>query len=118
MEIRKTVRYTVNGREYASLDEVPEAFRKLLEDKDADGVPDLLQKLGARTVVSRTWWINGKTYHHLEDIPPELRPLEESGRTFKVQWTLPSDPTQRACLIGAAVIVATTLSLLLFVLFR
>jgi hypothetical protein len=49
-KISRTERYTVDGKEYDSLDDMPEEARrkleahlKLLEDKDGDGVPDILQ---------------------------------------------------------------------------
>ena len=49
-KITRTERYTIDGKEYNSLDEIPEEERrkleahlKLLEDKDGDGVPDIVQ---------------------------------------------------------------------------
>lgn len=63
-------KYTVNGREYNSLDEmapddraVMERHLKMLEDKNGDGIPDLFEGLkGGRrteTQVLRTWSQDG-----------------------------------------------------------
>ncbi len=73
----------VNGKTYASVDDMPpdvrqtyEKMMKLLADQDHDGVPDLVQKAGQSQVsveVSRTFTVDGQTYHSLEEMPPEVR---------------------------------------------
>lgn len=90
-------RITVNGREYASVADMPPEVRQqyeramsVLADKDGNGVPDVLEGLGAvesRTfdddgnavvsseVTSSHYVINGKSYARLEDVPAELREL-------------------------------------------
>ena len=49
-------RYVVNGKEYGSLAEIPEPERsqvaRILEDKNADGIPDILQGRGRAFVTS------------------------------------------------------------------
>lgn len=63
-------KYTVNGREYNSLDEMPpddravmERHMKMLADRNGDGVPDLFAGLKggrrAETQVLRTWAQDG-----------------------------------------------------------
>jgi hypothetical protein len=54
--IIKSQRYIIDGKEYRSLSEIPESEKKrlgarlkLLEDKDNDGIPDILQKKSAHT---------------------------------------------------------------------
>jgi hypothetical protein len=39
---KRVTRYVVNGREYGSIEEMPPEARKLFEDRDGNGVPDLL----------------------------------------------------------------------------
>jgi len=67
--VTRSERYIINGKEYGSLEEIPEAerklldepvnvlgepFNKLLEDKDKDGIPDILQGSGTGTASRRT----------------------------------------------------------------
>ena len=46
MEIEKVITYRINGQEYHSLEEMPEKLRLLFEDKNQDGVPDILEGTG------------------------------------------------------------------------
>ncbi len=81
----------VNGKTYASVDDMPpdvrqtyEKMMKLLADQDRDGVPDLVQKAGQSQVsveVSRTFTVDGQTYHSLEEMPPEVRQKYEEIMT-------------------------------------
>jgi len=41
--VKSWTRYVVNGQEYRSLDEMPEQFRAMFEDRDGDGCPDWIQ---------------------------------------------------------------------------
>lgn len=81
----------VNGKLYASLNEVPEPDRRLYEEAakvalantGGDGVADVLKgdEPGNRLVVRTTIRINGKTFGSLSEMPPEVRELH--ARTMK-----------------------------------
>lgn len=43
MEKKQIQKYIINGKEYNSLDEMPEDLRILFEDKNKDGIPDILE---------------------------------------------------------------------------
>jgi hypothetical protein len=59
----------------------PDALENLLLDKDKNGIPDLLESLGAgkhvTTHVKIT--VNGKEFNGIEDLPPEARARYEAA---------------------------------------
>ncbi len=67
--------YVINRKKYERIEDVPSAFRHLLEDKNQNGVPDLLEGKPDTTIVTQStqYVINGKTYSCLEDIPSDIR---------------------------------------------
>ena len=79
----------VNGKIYASLNEVPEPERRLTEDaakaalagRDGDGLPDLLKgdDPKSRLVVRTTIRINGKTYGSAAEMPPAARAIHDQA---------------------------------------
>ena len=44
MSVKKTT-IEINGKEYGSVDDVPEDLKYLVEDKDEDGMPDHFEKV-------------------------------------------------------------------------
>jgi len=86
-----STRITVNGREYASIDEMPpdvrEQYRRamnLLADRDGNGVPDILERGGVNvtsdgravnvsSVVSSRIVVNGQEYTRWDDVPADVR---------------------------------------------
>ncbi len=46
---KKITKYVVNGKEYNSLEEMPEDIRKIFEDKNQNGIPDILEDTGLKT---------------------------------------------------------------------
>jgi hypothetical protein len=79
-------RIVFNGREYASLEEMPADVRLaydkvmgLLADKDQDGVPDIMQQAGGANVVvnQASFTVNGQQYSSLEEMPDEVRKVYE-----------------------------------------
>ena len=79
MEIKWTRKYTINGKEYKSLDEVPEDLRKLVQ-----GVPE--QKPGFSFNLNLT--IDGKKRKSLEEMTPEERKIFEDKNLNSVQEIL------------------------------
>ena len=74
-------RIIFNGKEYQSVDEMPPDIRRAYEgvmgifaDKDANGLPDLLEGHG-NDISPRLTNIfhDGMVYHSIEDLPPEAR---------------------------------------------
>jgi hypothetical protein len=69
----------VNGKEYASLDQVPAELRDklpLLEDKNRDGVPDILEgelKKAAIRMEDMRFQIEGKVFALPKDIPSDVK---------------------------------------------
>jgi hypothetical protein len=45
--VTQQVSYEVNGVRYSSIDEVPAECRKFFEDKDGNGIPDIVETLSA-----------------------------------------------------------------------
>ena len=45
--LKTTTTYTVNGVRYDRLEDVPAEFRKLFEDKDDNGVPDIVDSMAS-----------------------------------------------------------------------
>jgi len=90
-------RITVNGKDYASVEEMPADARRqyeramsMLADRDGNGVPDLLE--GGASVLSQSFAddgrafvstevtrskivVNGQEYARLEEVPPEVREM-------------------------------------------
>jgi hypothetical protein len=85
---------TVNGVEYASVDQMPPDVRQqyeramsILADRDNNGVPDIIEggnvsvtndgkgnvTMSSVVTTSTTYDINGKRYERWEDVPAELR---------------------------------------------
>ena len=74
--------FTINGKQYGSLEEVPEEFRHLFEDQDGDGRPDWIQGhrqgcegfaatdcVEMKTVNGVTTYdINGQRYQSLDEM--------------------------------------------------
>jgi hypothetical protein len=102
-----TTRILFNGKDYPSVEAMPDDVRKLyqqaiaqLADTDHDGIPDVLQGRGdaAKTVIgiqSSSITVNGKTYGSIDDMPPLVRVLfdqviRQVGRTMMNAADVPS----------------------------
>jgi hypothetical protein len=104
-----STRITINGREYASVDEMPpdvlaiyQQSMSMLADRDGNGVPDILEGGNVKitggenfkliSAVSRKITVNGKSYERFEDLPAELQQkLRDSGIGAQAA---PSSPVQ------------------------
>ena len=78
---------TVNGVTYESVDEMPREVRQIYEQTLArlpqlmnpggDGTTRIRQRegfsIGESTTIQRTFDVDGKTYHGLESMPPDVR---------------------------------------------
>ena len=76
------MRITFNGKEYASVEEMPAEVRSayekvagLLEDRNQDGIPDIVQGGGSQhfMVTQTRIFFDGKTYGSVDELPPEAR---------------------------------------------
>ncbi len=77
-----------NGREYASVDEMPADVRRAYEqlqavfaDADRDGTPDILEGIGAVNIQTVTTKIvfNGQEYTSVDEMPAEVRRAYEQA---------------------------------------
>lgn len=80
-----------NGKTYNSIEDMPAGERQAFEqmsqmfvDKNGNGIPDFLEGdmvqnvLAAHSTKTKVS-VDGKTYHTLEDLPPELRQSVDSA---------------------------------------
>jgi hypothetical protein len=104
-------KYVVDGVEYDSLSAMPADVRARceraisgLEDRDGDGVPDILQDVPQQKVeVQQSFVVNGKRYDRAEDVPEEIRAL--LGRVAGIPGQ-PSEPKRaRPVPVNAPVIL-------------
>lgn len=78
-----------NGREYSSVDAMPEAERRQylevvanLGDADRDGIPDIAEKPGTQSMnvtVKQTVTYNGQRVDDPSKLPPEVRAMLEKA---------------------------------------
>lgn len=76
--------YEVNGRVYDAIKDVPEPYRSLFEDRDGDGLPDMIREVDAmrRSVIRSTSstnemrsWLDPRHPHHGVGAPREMNTL-------------------------------------------
>ena len=93
--------FKINGKTYSSPDQMPEdvrkvyesAMAKLREDKDGNGVPDVLEgkfsgdgtSLPHVQAVTR-YTVNGVTYNSFEEMPPNVREFFQTTRAALGQF--------------------------------
>lgn len=88
--MNKYTKYTVNGKEYASLDEMPEEFKSLFADQNGNGISDSMEQLFEKLKTGRNfsgnlkitqvdgkmkYFLNGKEYDSPDSCPPEFRKI-------------------------------------------
>ena len=83
VEVKRKI--TVDGREYESLDQVPDELRNAVQTALASGATP-----------KATIRINGKTYGSLEEMPPGLRAIATVLTSLAASRMLPSDPSAEA----------------------
>ena len=94
-----TTRITVDGKTYASVEEMPadvrreyeETIGRLLADRDGNGVPDVFESgtvegadVARVTTTSEVYEINGRRYDSLDDVPPEFREMLAPSRGLHI----------------------------------
>lgn len=70
-----------NGREVSDPAELPPEVRKLLQDADGNGIPDILEgsnagaaeRLEVKIVEPTVIELGGRTYRSVDDLPAEMR---------------------------------------------
>jgi hypothetical protein len=82
--VGKRVSIRWNGREISDPSELPPEMRKLLEDADGNGIPDIAERgkfgtppgderLEVSVVEPTVIEMNGRTYQGIDELPPEMR---------------------------------------------
>jgi len=81
ININKVNTYTVDGKEYASFDDLPDYAKDLLKDDDENGVPDILEGVSQQpnthqsTSTSTIIEVNGKKYNSWVEVPEAYRKM-------------------------------------------
>lgn len=95
----------INGQEYASLNEVPEQFRKFLADENQNGMPDAMEGLYNIAVsslqkVGESMVIDARGQDFLNRLPPEAREKVQKSleqlKAWKQGGTVSSPPPSAA----------------------
>lgn len=87
---RMATRIVFNGKEYSSVEAMPEEVRRLYEaamsqlaDADRDGIPDSLERGGTLNkffnIHHTSITVDGKTYGSVEDMPADVRRVYEEA---------------------------------------
>jgi hypothetical protein len=106
VELKRKI--TVNGREYESLDQIPDEFRAVRDALASDAVPKMMIT------------INGKTYSSVEELPAPLRAIVAGLTSLAMKRGAPSpsaseagavrpEPILPMKMIVAAIVVAAIL---------
>ena len=80
----KRVSIRWNGKEISDPSELPPEMRKLLEDADGNGIPDIAERgtrggkpgeelLEVSVVKPTVIEVGGRTYQSIDELPPEMR---------------------------------------------
>ena len=97
MEARFTIRkkFVVNGKEYASLAELPQAVRDAYERAKVSGGPST----GSGRIT-----INGREFENADAIPPDLRPLyDDAMREIEGAGAMPAGSAAATRLLPGSV---------------
>jgi hypothetical protein len=87
----RKIKITINGKEYARLEDVPEEFRDLLRDSDGDGIPDFARQR------KRSWTLTGFVSVGVANeplaappgvpiAPPDGFQVDDDGLERRVSW--------------------------------
>ena len=113
-------KYVVNGRTYRSLDEMPEADRRMFKDANKNGIPDAVENM--MQVHDRTGEVQTSTFERNEVIthtgaPTDIVHLLESHAADPVpqsnrrsRFTIQLTPATLVLLIGAAIAIGWILA--------
>ena len=77
-----------NGKEYNSLNEIPDEFRVMFKDENNNGIPDFVEGLlntnstgSQKPLIANfnTFFYNGKQYSSIDQMPPEAKEMVKKG---------------------------------------
>lgn len=77
-----------NGKEYNSLDDIPDEFKVMFKDENKNGIPDFVEgllntsnsgSLKPMTANFSSFFYNGKQYPGIDQMPPEAKELVTRG---------------------------------------
>jgi hypothetical protein len=93
--MRNMNKITVNGKEYNSLQDVPEEYKVMFGDKNNNGIPDFVEGILAGTNDLKSamhvsgnsavnanftsFFYNGNQYNDINQLPPEAKQMVENG---------------------------------------
>jgi len=67
--------YNINGQSYPDVESMPEKYRKIFEDKDKNGTPDIVDKFKDQNY-STSINIKGKEYPSWDKVPKKYQYLK------------------------------------------
>jgi len=76
-------KFTVNGKKYTSLDEMPEDVRNII-DKDRNGILDVIEDTNERNSTTSIN-INGKSYGSWNEVPAKYQKYKNFGRKLSTK---------------------------------
>ena len=73
--------FNINGKNYSSLNDVPQEFKALFEDKNQNGIPDIFEGMlqnvtnveGTTTYNNVMYSHNGKSYNNMDELPLDAK---------------------------------------------
>lgn len=77
-----------NGKEYSSLNDIPDEFKVMFKDENKNGIPDFVEGLlntsqggSVKPLVANfnSFFYNGKQYSSIDQMPPEAKEIVNSG---------------------------------------
>lgn len=94
--MNSTSKITVNGKEYNSLNDIPDELKVVFKDENNNGIPDMVEGIlagtndlknssaqtsGSSNVNANftTFFYNGQQYGSLDQLPPNAKQMVEKG---------------------------------------
>lgn len=77
-----------NGKEYSSLNDIPDEFKVMFKDENRNGIPDFVEGLlntsqgsSVKPLVANfnSFFYNGRQYSSIDQMPPEAKEMVNKG---------------------------------------
>ena len=79
-----STKYSINGKEYDNINDIPEEFKKSLSDDDQNGLPDILADM-LKNNSNASIQIDGKNYSSWEDVPEEYQGMMKEMKVQSIK---------------------------------